>query len=55
MTDAQQNDLERDRDKALIRELLDAAYRAAQQNRGEDRDLFHRAIARIEGPEYDGL
>lgn len=55
MTDTQKADLERDRDKALIRELLDAAYRAAQQNRGEDRDVIHRAIARIEEPEYDGL
>ena len=45
----------RDRDKTLIRELLDAAYRARLQGREEDRDLIHRAIARIEGPEWDGL
>ena len=55
MTDEQKAELERDRDKVLTRELLDAAYRARLQGRGEDCDLIQRAIARIEGPEWDGL
>jgi len=55
MTDEQKAELERDRDKALIRELFDAAYRARLQGREEDCDLIQRAIARIEGPEWDGL
>jgi len=55
MTDEQKTELERDRDKALIRELLDAAYRARKQGREEDCDLIQRAIARIEGREWDGL
>lgn len=55
MTDGQKAELERDRDKALVRELLSAALRAKNARREEDRDLLHRAIARIEGPEYDGL
>jgi len=55
MTDEQKAELERDRDKVLIRELLDAAYRARLQGREEDCDLIQRAIARIEGPERDGL
>lgn len=54
MTDAQRAELERDRDKVLIRELLQAALRAKNAGREEDRDLLHRAIVRIEGPEYDG-
>lgn len=55
MTDQQRAELERDRDKALIRELLSAALRAKHAGREEDRGVLHRAIARIEGPEYDGL
>lgn len=55
MTDQQRAELARDRDKALIRELLSAALRAKHAGREEDRDVLHRAIARIEGPEYDGL
>lgn len=55
MTDAQKAELERDRDKALIREALKRARIAEQWGREKDRDLLHRLIARIEGPEYDGL
>lgn len=55
MTDAQKAELARDRDKALIREALQAAHRAKLAGREEDRDLLHRLIARIEGPEYDGI
>lgn len=55
MTDTQRAELDRDRDKVLIRELLQAALRAKNADREEDRELLHRVIARIEGPEYDGL
>ena len=69
MTDDQRQDLHRLRtkatieatnaiaemnDAALVRELLAIAHLMKKQDRPEARDVIHRAIARIEGPETDG-
>ena len=66
MTDEQRNELKRDRLKAANtiaaandRELIDGALAVAglmrEQGQNEACDLMHRIVARLEGPEFDGV